>query len=210
MKIVTTIKNLFQSRRDRKAKALPGGYIDIVDLYKKGIVNAKGTGQSITDISAEIVSRVTLPLKVSVPHGTYFVSRGNHQNMVTRRKYQFELRPLETEHIRVPAACINASLPIPSEKDRFSGVARVSDHVRRFMEAAEGEDAMVIQAGVWALTDGYSRYRIQATLRTRRVSSRYGVHLSGATGTDEGPAISSAHIDRAKAILDRLKISHNL
>jgi hypothetical protein len=29
-------------------------------------------------------------------------------------------------------------------------------------------------------------------------------------GTDEGPAISNAQIDRAKAILDRLKISHSL
>jgi hypothetical protein len=210
MNIISNIKKWFQNRRDRKAKGLPGGYIDIVDLYRKGIVTAKGTGQSITDISAEIISRVTLPLKVSVPHGTYFVSRGNHQNMVTRRKYQFDLRPLGTEHIRVPAACINASLPIPSERDRFSGVARVADNVRRFMEAAEGEHAMVIQAGVWALTDGYSRERIQRTLRTRRVSSRYGASLAGAMGTDEGPAISSAQIDRAKTILDRLKINHPL
>ena len=210
MKIVTNIKNWFQNRRDSKAKELPGGYIDIVDLYKKGLVTAKGTGQSITDISAEIICRFKLPLKVSVPHGTYFVSRGNHQNMVTRRKYQFDLRPLGRENIRVPAACINASLPIPSEKDRFSGVARVSDNVRRFMEAAEGEDAMVIQAGVWALTDGHSRQRIQATLRTRRVSSRYGVPLSGSMGSDEGPAISGAQIDRAKAVLDRLNIRHNL
>ncbi len=210
MKIVTNIKNWFQNRRDRKAKDLPSGYIDIVDLYKRGIITAKGTGQSITDICAEIVSRVTLPLKVSVPHGTYFVSRGNHQNMVTRKKYEFELRALGTERIRVPASCINASLPIPKESDRFSGVSRVPNNVRRFMEAAEREDAMVIQAGVWALTDGYSRDRIQRTLRSRRVSSRYGASLAGAMGPDEGPAISSPQIDRAKAILDRLQISHNL
>jgi hypothetical protein len=75
MKILTIIKNWFQERRDRKAKALPDGYIDIVDLYKKGLVSAKGTGQSITDISAEIVSRVNAPLKVSVAHGTYICVR---------------------------------------------------------------------------------------------------------------------------------------
>lgn len=210
MKMLTIVRNWFQERRNRKARALPGGYVDIVDLYKKGLITAKGTGQSITDISAEIVSRVAVPLKVSVSHGTYFVSRGNHQNMVTRRKYQFDLGPLDNERIHVPSACINASLPIPNEKDRFHGVARVPSNVRRFMEAAEGEDAMVIQAGVWALTDGYSRQRIQATLRTRRVSSRYGVPLPGAMGSDEGPAISNAQIDQAKAILDRLKIRHNL
>ncbi len=210
MKMIAAIKNWFQERRNRKAVALQDGYIDVVDLYKKGLISAKGMGQSITDIHAEIVSRVNVVLKVSVAHGTYFVSRGNHQNMVTRRKYQFDLRPLGTECIRVPASCINASLPIPNERDKFSGVSRVPDKVKRFLEAAEGEDAMVIQAGVWTLTDGYSRQRIQSTLRKRRVSTRYGIPLDGIAGSDEGPAISIAEIERAKAILDRLRISHNL
>jgi hypothetical protein len=207
MNILSPIKRWFLGRRDRKAKSLPAGYVDVVDLYAKGLVSAKGTGQSITDISAEIRSRVSVPLKVAVAHGTYFVSRGNHQNMVTRRRYQFDLRAKGTEHIRVPASCINASLPIPKESDRFSGVSRVPTDVRRFMEAAEGEEAMVIQAGVWALTDGYSRSQIQGTLRTRRV--RYG-GLSDFGGTDEGPAISSSQIDRAKAILTHLGIRNNL
>ena len=107
----------------------------------------------------------------------------------------------------MPASCINASLPIPKESDRFRGVSRVSENVRRFMEAAEGEEAMVVQAGVWALTDGYSRSRIQQTLRTRRV--RYGAN-AGSSGSDEGPAISIAQIDKAKAILTRLGIRNNL
>jgi hypothetical protein len=210
MNLITAIKNWFQERRNRKAKALPDGYTDVVALYKMGLLSAKGRGQSITDITADITSRVNVRLKVSVAHGTYFVSRGNHQNMVTRQKYQFDLRPLGSERIRVPASCINAALPIPNEKDKFSGVSRVPDKVRRFLEAAEGEDAMVIQAGVWALTDGYSRQRIQSTLRKRRVSTHYGIPLDGITGSDEGPAISIAEIERAKAILDRLGISHNL
>jgi hypothetical protein len=208
MGIAKIITKWFQERRDERAKALPDAFVDIVDLHSKGLLFSKGTGQSITDISAEITSRVNTPLKVFVPHGTYFVSRGNHQNMVTRQKYQFVLRPLGTERIHVPATCINASLPIPGEKDRFDGVSRVPDNVRRFMEAAEGEGAMVIQAGVWALTDGYSRAQIQRGLRTRRVSARYGDPFGGSV--DEGPAISNAQIDRAKAILDSLKIKHSL
>lgn len=121
MGIVGALQHWFQQRRDRKAKALPNGYSDLVGLYKAGLVFAKGTGQSITNISAEVTSRVNVPLKVSVAHGTYFVSSGNHQNMVTRRKYEFELWPLGTERINVPATCINASLPIPKESDRFKG-----------------------------------------------------------------------------------------
>jgi hypothetical protein len=210
MAFIEVFKNWLQVRRDREAEKLPDGYIDLVVLYKKGLVFAKGTGQSITDITAQIGSRVRKPLKVTVSHGTYFVSRGNHQNMVTRRKYQFDLRPMGVERIRVPASCINASLPIPNEKDRFSGVAHVSRNLQRFMEAAEGEDAMVIQAGVWALTDGYSRQRIQATLRTRRVQSVYGIPIPNAADRDEGPAISNRQIDIAKGILDGLRLRNNL
>ncbi len=210
MNIISRIELWFGGGRERRARALPDGYADIVELYAKGLVSTKGSGQSITEISAEVTSRVSTRLKVSIPHGTYFVSRGNHQNMVTRQKYQFELGPLGSERIRVPASCVNASLPIPSAKDRFSGVARVPESVRRFLEAAEGEDAMVIQAGIWALTDGYSRHHIQAALRTRRVSVRNGIPLPAAIGTDEGPAISIAQIDRAKTILRRLGIGNTL
>ena len=58
MAFIEVFKNWLQLRRDRKAETLPDGYIDIVELYKKGLVFAKGTGQSITDITAQIGSRV--------------------------------------------------------------------------------------------------------------------------------------------------------
>jgi len=208
MKIIAALSDWFLSRRSRRARALPAGYLDVLYLHQMGLLSARATGKSITNITVEIVSRVGLPLKVTVGHGIYFVSRGNHQNMVTRAKYQFELQPLDTKRISIPAACINASLRIPGAGDRFVGVARVPENVRRFLEAAEGEDAMVVQAGVWALTDGYSRSIIQQTLRRRRVPTHDGVPLGA--GNDDGPAISDAQIDRARAILDLLEIGHNL
>ena len=212
MSIFSKFKNWVQARRDRKAQSLPDGHNDIVLLYKKGILAACGTGQTITDIRAEITSRVNVPVKVSIPHGTYFISRGNHQNMVTRRKYEFVLSPMEKRNITVPASCINASLPIPGDEDRFSGVAQVSDTLRRFMEAAEPEDAMVIQAGVWAITDGYSREQMKSTLRVRRSDSRSGGMFGGlgSNSHDAGSAISDYHMDRAKKILTELKISNTL
>jgi hypothetical protein len=208
MNLIRSIRNWNQQRRTRRAEALPDGYIDIVHLHRKGLVTAKGTGQSITEITAEIVSRVNIPLKVSVAQGTYFVSRGNHQNMVTRRECRVDLAALGRKTIFVPPTCINATLPIPGQSDRFSGVARVPEKVQRFLEAAQGEDAMVIQAGVWALTDGFTRSRIQSALRTRRVSTRHGVPVDG--GYDSGAAISDFQIDKAKKILDDLHIRTNL
>jgi hypothetical protein len=169
-----------------------------VTLNKKGLITAKGTGQSITDIRASVTSRVTVPLKVRIPHGTYFVSSGNHQNMVTRKEYEMELAPMQTRRISVPSSCINANLPVPSEKDRFSGVARVSSPVRQFLAAAEREDAMTIQAGVWALTDRYSSHQVRTHLVSR---DQYG---------NTRQAISDLHVTRAKAILDKLGLRHEL
>ena len=206
MDIFAKIKDWSQNRRDKKAGKLADDYADIVSLYRKGIITVKGTGQSITDIHAEVKSRVRVPIKVVVTHGTYFVSTGNHQNMVTRKKYRFELDPMGSRTIHVPAACINANLPIPQDKDGFKGVSQVPDKLSKFLEAAQDEDPMVVQAGVWAITDGYTARQIQQHLRIRR-SDRYG---SAGSMHDAGAAISDSQISRAKAILDKLGIKTGL
>jgi hypothetical protein len=118
--------------------------------------------------------------------------------MVTRRVYEFDLHPMDERHISVPASCINANLPVPSDRDSFSGVARVSSSVAKFLEAAEGEDAMTIQAGVWALTDGYSRNQVKTHLVAQ---DQYG---------NRRPAVSDRNIDRAKAILDGVGVRNRL
>ncbi len=206
MAIFAKIKDWSQTRRDRKAGRLADDFTDIVSLYRKGIIGVKATGQSITDIHAEVKSRVRVPLKVAVAHGTYFVSTGNHQNMVTRRRYRFDLDPMESRTIHVPAACINANLPIPQEKDGFKGVSRVPDKLSKFLEAAQDEDPMVVQAGVWAITDNYTAHQIQQHLRLRQ-SDRYG---SVGSMHDAGAAISDSQIARAREILNRLEIRTNL
>jgi hypothetical protein len=212
MHLLTSFKEWLQNRRDSRAKHLPDDYADIVTLHRKGIVRAKGNGQSITDIRAEITSRVRVPIKVVVPHGTYFVSTGSHQNMVTRREYRFELDPLETEHIRVPASCINANLPIPKDSDGFLGVSRVSANLTRFLQAAEGEDAMTVQAGVWAITDGYTGSQVQQHLRRRSSRGFGGLNIPSMSRymPDEGSAVSDYNIRRAREILKQLKIRTNL
>ena len=142
---VAGFKEWLQSRRDARAARLPDSHTDIVNLHRMGIVCVTGTGQSITEVCAKIENRVRVPVKILIRHGTYFVSRGSHQNMVTRREYRLVLAPLETEHVHVPASCINANLPIPSDSDGFRGVARVSHDVTRFLEAAEGENAIPVK-----------------------------------------------------------------
>ena len=187
-----------QLRLDERAAALLATTSDVVTLHRAGILRASASGRTITRIAGEIGNLARCRAEVSIGPGTYFVSSGNHQNMVTCREYTFSLDGLETASFDVAAACINASLPIPGGRSRFRGVARVSDNLRRFLEAATGKSPMTIQAGVWAITDGYTAYQIETHLVSR---DRYG---------NTRPAISMEEIAEAKRILDALGISHRL
>jgi len=97
-----------------------------------------------------------------------------------------------------PASCINASRPIPGEKDLFLGVARVSDDLVRFLNMTKFADPMTVQAGVWAITDGYRQADVQARLVSR--NSHGETH----------PAISDNQVAEARRLLDALGISHKL
>jgi hypothetical protein len=215
MNPIERLNEWLQSRRDDRAARLASReYTDIVTLSRKGVLRAKGTGQSITQIRAAITSRVRVPVKVLVPHGTYFVASGAHQNMVTRQEYRFDLGAMDTRHISVPASCINANLAIPRESDAFRGVAKVSKNLSRFLEAAQGEDPMTVQAGVWAITDGYTGAQVQQHLRIRRSSARGAIGGLRSPldqfGSDGGSAVSDSNIRRAREILRGLGIRTNL
>jgi hypothetical protein len=183
---------------ERLAKLNESEEYDLIVLYQWGFVLARGTGQTITDIKAEVQNLTDKKLRVIIRPGTYFVSSGAHQNMVTRTEHRFRLYENATETVYVPASCINAESPIPGEHDRFHGVAKVSDNLTRFLERAGREDPMVIQAGVWALTDNYSQYEVQHKLMAR--SSR----------GDTRPAVSDEQVARARRILNELGIPNRL
>lgn len=171
---------------------------DLFFLHKENFVRARATGQSITEIFAEVENLFRKKIHVVIKPGTYFVAKGNHQNMVTRREYRFDLYPLDTEDIGVDAACINADLPIPDETGRFYGVKKVSSDLARFLEASTNEEDMTVQAGVWALTDNYSGYDVKEHLVTR---DQYG---------NTSKAVSDYNIEKARRILNELGIRHNL
>jgi len=196
---IKPIKKYFINRRNKKAEILSEDDIhDIHDLCKKGFIKARGTGQTITNINIEIVNRVNRKIKILIPHGTYFVSTGSHQNMVTRKQYTFSISPYDTSHINVPASCINAELPIPGKDSKFKGVARVNDDLCKFLEATDGYDPMTIQAGVWAITNGYNRYM---ALNKLSAEDQYG---------NRTKPITESNVDTAKEILDKLNIKNNL
>jgi hypothetical protein len=168
---------------------------DIQALWKLRVLNVTAKGRSITEIYVDVRNRCDKPLNVFIPVGTFFRSRGAHQNMAVRKETVFAIEAGGTRFLNVPATCINAARPVPGREDSFRGVDRVSAEVERFLKETERMPPMVVQAGVWALTDGYGRERIKERLVS--VSAR----------GESRSSISDLDVDRAKAILDNLGLS---
>lgn len=97
---------------------------DLLLLQERGFVRARGSGQSITRIHGEIENLIDRRLHVVIRPGTYFVSAGHCQNMVTRREYRLTLYPTSVQNVAIDAACIDADRPKPQKDNRFRGVRR--------------------------------------------------------------------------------------
>jgi uncharacterized membrane protein YhaH (DUF805 family) len=171
---------------------------DLVFLHYRQIVRAGGAGQSITVVHAEVENLTSRTINVAITPGTYFVSTGNHQNMATTEDRRFTLSSFERTRFDISAACINAARRVPRKHDRFRGVAHTSDVVARFLAASEDQNPMAIQAGVWTLSDNYSRYDVMNHLGSR---DQFGTFR---------PSITNEDCDRAKMILNRLGIPNRL
>lgn len=206
MGLIAEFKRWKAARKERRIERLTEKAADLTEdqqydllfLHQRGFVRAKGSGQSITKVYADVENLIRKKLRIIVTPGTYFVSSGGHQNMATTTEYTFTLYPCSSQHLDIKAACINANRPIPGKGDRFYGVARVSDNVARFLEASKNEDPMVIQAGVWTLTDNYSRYDVINHLISR-----------DDRGNTSHP-VTHDHCDKAKRIIEKLGIPHRL
>ncbi len=175
-----------------------GAEHDLLFLQQHRFVSARATGQSILQIQAEIQNLLARRLQVVIQPGTYFVAQGNSQNMVTRVRQTVTLHPSSTARITLDAACINASLPIPGDQDRFDGVRRVSADLARFLEASQNAHPMTVQAGVWALTDRYSAAQIRSHL------------IWVDSGGNRHQAVSEQNVAEARRILQELNIKSRL
>lgn len=184
--------------RNRSKSLSSDDYHDLVDLWNMRAVTVLAKGRSITEVYVDIENHLDKSLKIILTHGTYLCAKGAHQNMVAREEVVFDVMPGETKYLTVPAACINAERDIPTKNDGFRGVKKVPKTVERFLRESAGSSSNVVQAGVWAITDGYTRDQIRERLITTMPQSK------------GGGAITDRDITIAKAILDRLEIQTNI
>lgn len=178
-----------------KARALdPDRYHDIVDLWSMRAVDIRGMGSSLTKLDVHVTNRLGQPVKIVVARGTAFAAAGNHQNMVVVQEHVFHLPPHSSKYFSVRVACLNAHRDIPNSRDGFRGVSKADTRVVGYIDAARNKSDMVLQAGVWAITDGLDRRALKHRL----------IDVESLRG--KGSIIDDHVVNEAAAILRRLQI----
>ena len=151
-----------------------GGELNLHDLLARNLVRIEVLGESITVVTAAVTNSTGVYMKVRIPIGTLFLASGHWQDMVSTADVRLELEPGTTQ-LRIPVACARAELPIPKEGNGFRGVARAEGDLDKLMRSIAWKsryNSLVIQAAVWAVTDGYSGYRIRERLVDARTGAR--------------------------------------
>jgi len=175
---------------------------DLVTLVRRQSIAVQAAGQSITHIVVEL-RNLTFQLfkRVLITPGTYFIASGLHQNMVLYKKRRLYLFRRRRRQIVFPAACMNATQPVPGHGDTFIDVAKADDSLCLFLKRARRKSPNIIQAGVWAITDNFSAHDIQPAITTTVTASvEARRHIS----------ISRRQIRAAKRMLDKLEIRNRL
>ena len=200
------IRQLKAARRERQLEKLTLQAADLNEdqdhdllvLQQREVVQVFGSGISDRQLSAEIVNLIRRTLRAVIRPGTFFVAEGQHQHMVTRCPYSVTLPPCTATTISIDAASLEASRPTPTLGDRFSGAHSASKEIRRFLEATQDARWIVVQAGLWALTDNYSEYDIRTRLAAKDPDG------------DDRQGIAQKDFFEAKRILDKLDLIHRL
>jgi hypothetical protein len=128
----------------------------IVDLVEQGKVEAKSTGSGIESVSLEIRRLVEEVLKAVIPAGTFFVSGGSTQDMVTTAEEEVVLSDDEWVSTVLDVACANLELDVPDSDVTFD-IQRAPQEEELQMLMPVLRDAGVAyevrQAAVWIVTD---------------------------------------------------------
>jgi hypothetical protein len=131
--------------------------LDIVDAIQTKKIEVQAEGSGIDTVSVRIRKKVTSPLTIRIPVGTFFVSGNDSaQNMVSTSESSVELSSKDWVSVSADAACANRPKDIPVEGDKFS--------VQKSPQQAElaklmpvlnnaGVDTETKQAAVWIVTD---------------------------------------------------------
>lgn len=170
---------------------------DLIRLCSLGLVSANARGHSITQVNVLLKDLSARSFNITIEPGTTFRSNGNHQSMAAVERTYHHLEASASLQVPLRVACINADRPIPSEENGFAAVEAGSPQVAKFLAAASDAPPMVVQAGVWAITDNLTADQIRSRLRTQ---SEYG----------EREAISEGDVEAAAGILDSLNIETQL
>jgi hypothetical protein len=172
---------------------------DCIYLKNKKLIDVSASGLGIAAISLTITNTTDQELTITVNVGTIFRAEGSHQDMAVRSSSQLKVLGRKNIKTVLPAVCINAERPIPSETDRFRRLSSAAGDLKKFLDASQHLMPAAIQAGVWAITDRYDKQKVRAKLQTKSAEE---AAIWGEFCTT--PSIHQSDVNEAKAVLEAI------
>jgi hypothetical protein len=147
--------------RAAKARQLEkGDEIRLTRAISRHLVTVRTNGDGLQNVSVTIKRLVKRPLKIDLPVGTYFVSGGDSQNMVSCEADTADLTDSDSADLTVRAACANFYLAQPDQDNRFQvRDAHPNRSLRKLLKVIgqENPSSISAQLAIWSLTDNPSR-----------------------------------------------------
>ena len=140
----------------------------ITEALEKGKIAVEAEGAGLSAVSVTITRTVEEKFKVLIPVGTYFIAKGDYQDMVSRKGVTVDLSVGKKFTVTVPASCANAYKKVPGGGDKFDIAASPqAEDLRKLMEVIgkKKPGETITQVAVWIVTNDISRGKLDSRYR---------------------------------------------
>jgi len=136
---------------------------NIVDAIKNKKIQVEVRGAGLSKVNVEIKRIANESIQIIIPAGTFFVNRGNAQNMVSTQEVQFTFIKDRMANLKVPASCANAHKDVPDQNSTFDilQTSQSKDLEKLIVNFGKSKfisnTDIVKQVAIWIVTDNISR-----------------------------------------------------
>lgn len=138
-------------------KAQDNQKVNIAEAQHKGLVKVEASGAGLSAVTLRLTRTTEANIVVVIPVGTYFVNKGNAQDMIARKETKVDLSKEKERSVDILASCANAHKSLPDNSSRFDVVAAPSSEELKRLIDVIGKDysgeQRAAQVAVWITTD---------------------------------------------------------
>lgn len=138
----------------------PAEVLTITEATEREGVAVRVQGAGLSAVRVSVERSIPVSMQITIPIGTFFVNRGDAQDMVAVEEKILYLTDQEEATALVAAACANLFRPIPDDTSTFDIIsAPEQEELQRLIARVWTTEpsSVVRQVAVWIVTDDVTR-----------------------------------------------------